>query len=161
MLEISPESRAAVWPRDPGILNRRGSQMVPMVLGGEDFPMQDLPALAGHPQPTASHARVHRRGPGSLPWLDQALNDVCALPEPGRVGYHEILQRCRSPSFPGLVEVAMNLEHSRQRGKRFALPNPQALAKMEALPLNALEQLAEDRLDLSGPAVPDARLDRP
>jgi predicted transposase YdaD len=49
---------------------------------------------------------------------------------------------------------------TRLLGRRVALPGPEALARMEALPLETLEQLAEDLLDFSGPDDLDAWLAR-
>jgi hypothetical protein len=49
---------------------------------------------------------------------------------------------------------------SRQLGRRLALPGPEALAKMETLPIETLELLAEDLLDFTAPADLDAWLAR-
>ncbi|MEB3236959.1 MAG: DUF4351 domain-containing protein [Candidatus Sericytochromatia bacterium] len=187
LLVIAPDPKVAAWTRKPIRLDQRGSQIVPLVLGGEDFPRMSLVDLAGHPHATVFHALLHCREREDLPLLEQALNDVKALPDPDRVGYYEILRRCLSPSFLELAEVAMSMEQTRfyqelverlkaegeaigkaegeqvgrkaqllrtvtrQLGRRVALPGPEALAMMEALPLEALEQLAEDLLDFSGP----------
>jgi len=47
---------------------------------------------------------------------------------------------------------------TRLLGRLVALPGPEALAKMEALPIEALEQLTEDLLDFKGPDDLDAWL---
>ncbi|MEB3236958.1 MAG: DUF4351 domain-containing protein [Candidatus Sericytochromatia bacterium] len=187
LLVIAPDPKVAAWARKPICLDRRGSQVVPLVLGSEDFPRPDLKALSGHPHATVFHALLHCRDRGDLPLLEQALIDVKALPNPERVGYYEILRRCLSPSFLELAEVAMSMEQtrfyqelverlraegkaeaeargellgrrsqalraiSRLLGRRLALPGPEALARMETLPLETLEQLLEDLLEFSGP----------
>ncbi|MEB3196496.1 MAG: DUF4351 domain-containing protein, partial [Candidatus Sericytochromatia bacterium] len=49
---------------------------------------------------------------------------------------------------------------SRQLGRRLALPGPAALAQMEALSIETLEDLAEDLLDFTAPSDLDAWLAR-
>ncbi|MEB3236960.1 MAG: DUF4351 domain-containing protein [Candidatus Sericytochromatia bacterium] len=208
LLVIAPDPEVAAWARKPIRLDWRGSQVVPLVLGSGDFPRISLADLAGHPHATVFHALLHCRDRGDLPLLEQALNDIKALPDPDRVGYYEVLRRCLSPSFLGLAEVAMSLEHTRfyqelvarlraegealgeargeargeakgeakgelqgrrsqalraislLSGRRFGLPGPEALAKMEVLPLETLEQLLEDLLDFTGPEDLEAWLAR-
>jgi predicted transposase YdaD len=134
------------------------------------------------------HALLHCRDKGDLPLLQQALTDVNTLPQADRIAYYEILRSCLAPSFLKLTEVAMSLEHtrfyqefverlksegeqmgrqaqllrtiSRLLGRRLALPGPEALAKMETLPIETLELLAEDLLDFNSPADLDAWLAR-
>ena len=48
----------------------------------------------------------------------------------------------------------------RQLGRHLALPGPEALAKMETLPLEALEQLTEDLLVFTSPQDLDTWLAR-
>jgi hypothetical protein len=191
LLIIAPNPRVARWANQPMKLSRRGSQIIPLVLGTEDFPRLDIETLAGHPHATVFHALLHCRDKSDLPLLQQALTDVNTLPQPDRIGYYEILRSCLAPSFLKLTEVAMSLEHtrfyqefverlktegkaegeqtgrqallrtiSRLLGRRLALPGPEALAKMETLPIETLELLAEDLLDFTSPADLDAWLAR-
>jgi hypothetical protein len=173
LLIIAPDPRVVRWARQPIRISHSGSQVVPLVLGTEDFPRLDIDTLAGHPHATVFHALLHCREKKDLPPLQQALSDVHTLPQPDQIGYYEILRRCLAPSFLKLAEVAMSLEHSRfyqelveklkaegehkallrtvsrQLGRRLALPGPEALAKMETLSLEALEQLTEDLLEFT------------
>ncbi|MEB3298893.1 MAG: DUF4351 domain-containing protein, partial [Candidatus Sericytochromatia bacterium] len=113
LLVIAPDPRVAAWARQPIRLSRRGSQIVPLVLGSEDFPRMAVEDLAGHPHATVFHALAHCRRREDLPLLEQALMDVRSLPESDRIGYYEILRSCLFPSFLELAEVAMSLEHTR------------------------------------------------
>ncbi|MEB3237012.1 MAG: hypothetical protein VKO64_05260, partial [Candidatus Sericytochromatia bacterium] len=113
LLVIAPDPRVAAWARQPIRLNGRGSQIVPLVLGTEDFPRLSLEELAGQPHAAVFHALLHCRDREDLPLLEQALADVGSLPEPDRVGYYQILRSCLFPSFLELAEVAMSLEHTR------------------------------------------------
>jgi hypothetical protein len=113
LLVIAPNPRVARWANQPMKLSRRGSQIIPLVLGTDDFPRLDVETLAGHPHATVFHALLHCRDKGDLPLLQQALTDVNTLPQPDRIGYYEILRSCLAPSFLKLAEVAMSLEHTR------------------------------------------------
>ncbi|MEB3298209.1 MAG: hypothetical protein VKO21_01830, partial [Candidatus Sericytochromatia bacterium] len=99
LLVIAPDPLVAKWAREPIRLDGRGSQVVPLVLGSEDFPRLALEELAGQPHATVFHALVHCRSREDLPLLEQALVDVQSLPEPDRIGYYEILRSCLFPSF--------------------------------------------------------------
>ena len=78
--------------------------------------------------------------------------------------YQEIVEKLKAE---GKAEGRAEGEHaallrtvSRQLGRRLALPGPDALAKMETLPLEALEQLTEDLLAFTSPQDLDAWLMR-
>ncbi|MEB3299014.1 MAG: DUF4351 domain-containing protein [Candidatus Sericytochromatia bacterium] len=75
--------------------------------------------------------------------------------------YQELVERLKAEGVAeGMAQGKARLIKtiSRLLGRRVALPGGEALARMEALSLDALEQLAEDLLDFNRPEDLDAWL---
>ncbi|MEB3197503.1 MAG: DUF4351 domain-containing protein [Candidatus Sericytochromatia bacterium] len=167
LLVVTPHAQVARWAAEPIRINAK-QHFRPLVLGPESLPREGPEALSGRPYPALLQTLMHCRDPADVSLLQVTLSSLTALSETDQLGYDEFLRWHLDSSLWTYLEVDMGLENTRffknarkaleeakaegarevllrvitrQLGTRGSLPGAEAIARIEALPLAALEQL--------------------